>query len=83
MLMFRYNGKEYVAGNLDKKLRKLGISREDIELYEAPTKEELAEEKRDIKLYYFRNQLTGETITSIKNYITDIPNINLQEWIQI
>lgn len=62
MTKFTYNGRIYNPVNLEKKLKKMGITRNDIEII--PDKEEVIE-MNDVKLYYFKNKVNGHTITSI------------------
>ena len=54
MTKFTYNGRIYNPVNLEKKLKKMGITRNDIEII--PDKEEVIE-MNDVKLYYFKNKL--------------------------
>lgn len=62
MTKFTYNGRIYNPVNLEKKLKKMGITRNDIEII--PDKEEVIE-MNDVKLYYFKNKVNEHTITSI------------------
>lgn len=62
MITFKYNNKQYTTNNLDSKLNKLGITREDIEIL---GKRDLGEIDTSIKKYHYRNPITGYTITSI------------------
>jgi len=62
MTKFTYNGRIYNPVNLEKKLKKMGITRNDIKII--PDKEEVIE-MNDVKLYYFKNKVNGHTITSI------------------
>lgn len=78
-MKFKYNGKVYNPTNLEKKLKKLGISMSDIEIIE-DAKE--IEEKRDITLYHFLDKETGYTIVSIYDnldHLKDIINISKYE----
>lgn len=82
MVKFKYNGKEYETPNLEKKLRRMKISKEDIELLLPNNKkEEKEEEKDEVIKYHFRNTKTGYTITTI---YTDLKNYNVNEsdWIK-
>ena len=65
MTKFIYNGRIYNPVNLEKKLKKMGISINDIEII---PKEEEPIEMSDIKLYHFKNEITGEVITSMYKY---------------
>lgn len=69
MTKFTYNGRIYNPVNLEKKLKKIGISINDIEII--PEKEEPIETS-DIKLYHFKNEVSGETITSIYNNLNHL-----------
>lgn len=62
MTKFTYNGRIYNPVNLEKKLKKMGITRNDIEII--PDKKEVIE-MNDVKLYYFKNKVNGHTITSV------------------
>ena len=81
MVRFKYNDKEYETPNLEKKLRRMKISKEDIELLLPSKKEKEKEEKDEVIKYHFRNIKTGYTITTIypdlKNY-----NVNESDWIK-
>ena len=63
-ISFRYNGRNYNPKNPEKKLKQLGITWDDVEIIELQEKEEIIEYE-DIKLYYFINPKTKETISSI------------------
>lgn len=63
-MKFKYQGKIYSPSNLEKKLRKMGITMEDIEILPDEIKKE--DYKDDsITKYYFTNIKTGYTIVSI------------------
>lgn len=51
-MKFEYNGRVYNPSNLEKKLKKLGITVDDINIMEEPKP---IEEKFEVKLYYFKN----------------------------
>lgn len=94
--IFNYNNKVYQCLSLDKKLKKLRIDKNDIQiLFEGElTKEELEskfleltketkETKEDstIKKYYFKNRIDGSTITSIYPTLDDLKEIiNIDEY---
>ena len=64
MTKFKYNNRIYNPSDLDKKLKKLGITRSDIEIIEDTTiKEEL---DTSITKHYFILP-NGYTVTSIYN----------------
>lgn len=70
MITFKYNNKLYKVQHLKNKLKKLGITEQDIEII--PEQEQLIE-YQDIKLYYFINHKTGESITSIYPELEEFP----------
>ena len=72
-MKFKYNGRIYNPVNLEKKLKKMGISINDIEII--PEKEEQIE-INDIKLYYFKNEVTGETISSIYDNLNHLKGVD-------
>ena len=75
MVTFKYNNKQYTTNNLEKKLNKLGITKDDIEIL---GNRDLGEIDTSIKKYYFRNNKTGEVIVSI------FPNLeNLEDLINV
>lgn len=68
-MKFMYNGRIYNPSNVEKKLKKMGITLDDIEII----KEEHNDEPplpSDVKLFYFYNPSNGYSITSI--YDNDI-----------
>lgn len=61
---FKYNNQIITTPNLEKKLKKMKLTLEDIEIIpNEVTKEKIEEDKR--VLYHFKNPKTGETIISI------------------
>ena len=77
MTKFKYNNRIYNPSDLDKKLKKLGITRSDIEIIEDTTiKEEL-----DISItkHHFRLP-NGYTITSIYD---NLKYLNINDYEQI
>lgn len=63
-MKFMYKGRIYNPANVEKKLKKMGITIEDIEII----KEDSVENSplpSDVKLFYFYNPDTGCSITSI------------------
>lgn len=78
-MKFIYNNKIYNPVNLEKKLKKLGITINDITpIEESKNSEELNEE---IKKYYFRNLRTGEVIVSIYPNLNHLKNrIIIEDW---
>ena len=74
MITFKYNNKIWKPKNPEKKLRQLGITWDDVEIIEEETKEVKKDiEYQDIKLYYFINEKTGESISSIYPELRDYP----------
>ncbi len=76
-MKFMYNGQVYNPVNVEKKLKKLGITMNDIEIIPEEKNENV--EVRDIQLFRFKNIITGETITSIYDNLDnlrDIVNVN-------
>ena len=62
-MKFIFNNKIYNPVNLEKKLKKLGITLKDIQIIE--DKKIIDEIDISIQKYYFKNTITGETIISI------------------
>ena len=62
MITFKYKDKQYTTNNLKNKLDKLGISIDDIQIM---GNRDLGEIDTSIQKYYFKNDITGETIVSI------------------
>ena len=78
MVTFKYNNKQYTTNNLENKLNKLGITKEDIEIL---GNRDLGEIDISIQKYYFKNTITGETITSIYPSLEHLKNIvNIYEY---
>lgn len=78
-MKFMYNGQVYNPVNVEKKLKKLGITINDVEIIQEEKKE--IEEKRDRQLFHFKNKITGETITSIYNNLDHLEKyINANEY---
>lgn len=80
-IKFKYNGIIYYPKDLDKKLKKLGITKDDIEIVNDDNKEETPLELDDIKKYYFTNGVFA--ITSIYDNLDNLRNmINVDEYVQ-
>lgn len=90
-MKFKYKGKIYSPVHLEKKLRKLGISLEDVEIIEYD--EDLTQkpkELEDIPYYFFKNKYTNEIIISIYDNLNDmiynnelgigIKGFNINDW---
>ena len=72
MVTFKYNNKQYTTNNLEKKLNKLGITKDDIEIL---GNRDLGEIDTSIKKYYFKNIKTGEIIVSVYPDLRNLENI--------
>ena len=74
-----YNKRVYNPVNLDKKLKKLGITIKDIQILE---ENKIIEEiDTSIQKYYYKNNKTGETIVSIYPSLEHLKNIvNIYEY---
>lgn len=72
MVTFKYNNKQYTTNNLENKLNKLGITKEDIEIL---GNRDLGEIDTSIKKYYFKNVKTGEIIVSVYPDLRNLENI--------
>lgn len=79
-MKFKYNGRIYNPVNLEKKLKKMGITVNDIEFI---PEEKEPEEYDNIKLYYFKNIVNGHTMTSIYDNLDNVRDIiNIDEWVK-
>jgi hypothetical protein len=63
-ISFKYKDKIYTTTNLEKKLNKLGIGIQDIEILKKQDNS-IGETDNTIKKYYFKNKYTGDTLVSI------------------
>ena len=72
MITFKYNNKQYTTNNLENKVNKLGITKEDIEIL---GNRDLGEIDTSIKKYYFKNIKTGEIIVSVYPDLRNLENI--------
>ena len=78
-MKFIYNNRIYNPVNLDKKLKKLGITIKDIQILEES--KEIEEIDTSIQKYYFKNIITGETIVSIYPSLEHLKHIkNIHEY---
>lgn len=81
---FKYKGVILETPNLKKKLKRMGITINDIEILPEEKKiieEEKVEEDRKV-LYHFKNPKTGETITSIYSNLDDLKKfINVNDYV--
>ena len=93
--IFKYNDKIYQCMSLDKKLKRLKINKNDIEiLFEGDLTQKELENKfinltrlqaeailNEIKVYHFKNRITGETIISIYPTLDNLSNlININDY---
>lgn len=78
-MKFIFNNKIYNPVNLEKKLKKLGITLEDIQIIE--DNKIIDEIDTSVKKYYFKNTITGETIVSVYPSLDHLKNIvNIYEY---
>lgn len=78
-MKFIYNNRIYNPVNLDKKLKKLGITIKDIQILEES--KVIEEIDTSIQKYYYKNNKTGETIVSIYPSLEHLKNIiNVYEY---
>ena len=77
-MKFIFNNKIYNTVNLEKKLKKLGITLKDIQIM---GNRDLGEIDTSLQKYYFKNTITEETITSIYPSLEHLKNIvNIYEY---
>ena len=78
-MKFIFNNKIYNPVNLEKKLKKLGITLKDIQIIE--DNKIIDEIDTSIQKYYFKNTITGETIVSVYPSLEHLKNIvNIYEY---
>ena len=78
-MKFIFNNKIYNPVNLEKKLKKLGITLKDIQIIE--DSKIIDEIDTSIQKYYFKNTITGEIITSVYPSLEHLKNIvNIYEY---
>ena len=77
MITFKYKNKQYTTNNLKNKLDKLGISIDDIQIM---GNRDLGEIDTSIQKYYFKNDITGETIVSIYPSLEHLNIKNIHEY---
>ena len=76
-MKFKYNGRIYNPVNVEKKLKKMGITMDDIEII--PEEVKKIEEVDDTVTYLFIDRVNGKRIVSIYNNLDnlkDIVNVN-------
>ena len=77
-MKFIFNNKIYNPVNLEKKLKKLGITLKDIQIIE--DNKIIDEIDTSIQKYYFKNIITGETIISIYPSLEHLNIKNIHEY---
>ena len=77
MITFKYKDRQYTTNNLKNKLNKLGISIDDIQIM---GNRDLGEIDTSIQKYYFKNDITGETIVSIYPSLEHLNIKNIHEY---
>ena len=78
-MKFIFNNKIYNPVNLEKKLKKLGITLKDIQIIE--DNKIIDEIDTSIQKYYFKNTITGEIIISIYPSLEHLKSIvNIYEY---
>lgn len=84
-MKFIYNGKQYETPDLEKKLKRMKISKDDIQIIEdVEIIPEKVKEENKIKTYHFKNIKTGEIISSIYNTLDDLDEIiNIDDYERI
>ena len=73
-MKFIFNNKIYNPVNLEKKLKKLGITLKDIQIIE--DNKIIDEIDTSIQKYYFKNTITGEIIASIYASLEHLKNFS-------
>ena len=73
-ITFSYNGKIYTTSDLERKLKKLGITEQDITIQKKQDCS-IGEIDDSIRKYRFKNKLTGEEIVSIYDNLNNLKNI--------
>ena len=69
-MKFKYNGRIYNPVNTEKKLKKMGITMDDIEIIKENSIKE-PPPYSDVKLFYYYNPITGYSITSIYDNVNE------------
>lgn len=71
MITFKYNNKVYEVPNLEKKLKRMKLTINDIEIIDSPIKKEIHSEDNGIVKHHFKLS-NGFTVTSIYNNLNDL-----------
>lgn len=69
-MKFKYNGRIYNPANVEKKLKKMGITLNDVEIIEEES-ENKPPPISSVKLFYYYNPNTGCSITSIYDNVNE------------
>ena len=78
-MKFKYNGRIYNPVNVEKKLRKMGITMDDIEIIPEEIKEVKYED--DTITYLFIDRVNGKRIVSIYDNLDDLKDlINVNDY---
>ena len=72
-MKFKYNGRIYNPVNVEKKLKKMGITMDDIEIIPEEIKEVKYED--DTITYLFIDRVNGKRIVSIYDNLDDLKDI--------
>ena len=90
MIAFIYNNKRYATSDLQKKLKKMGISIDDINIVSYLKEQDVNTEKENISTFRFKNRKTNEEIISLYNTLsylqfneetkTGIRNFIIEDW---
>lgn len=74
-MKFKYQGRIYNPVNIEKKLKKMGITLDDIEIIPSKVEEEKVENDNTIELHKFINSKTKKSIISIYDNLCHLKNI--------
>lgn len=78
-MKFKYNGRIYNPVNVEKKLKKMGITMDDIEIIPEEIKEVKYED--DTITYLFIDRVNGKRIVSIYDNLDDLKDlINVNDY---
>lgn len=93
MTRFKYNNEIYQTWNLKKELKKMGITKNDIEIIPEVKEQKVIEEADKVKLYKFKNIYNNIIRYSIYNNLNDLiwnpitktglRDFNIEEWVLI
>ena len=79
MYYFKYNNKVYIVPNLEKKLKRMKLTLEDIELIDKPSSKEDNDKEEVITKHHFILS-NGYTVTSIYD---NLDNVGITDYKQI